>query len=190
MIVKTESKTGNISHISGKVDFVNMSNGKAMLSIGGKIYPIDQLDSVIDDFYIIEQGLPKIEKNIKLEYDLANPKDLTFDVNLGQGDTIADNVAVKINGALLNSQFVSVSGNKVTISKDALQGVNTGNYKVAVVFNDPYYTTVSNKITLDITNTGTINQNPINGNPQSVNPLDQDKKDSGDDGGDQTAPKE
>ena len=160
VIVKTESNAGNTTHISGKVDYVNMSAGKAMLSIGGKLYSIDQLDSVIDDIYIIEKGLPGVTNDIKLSYDIANPKDISFDVNMGQGETVADNVAVLINGTLVDSSYISVSGNKVTINKDAFKNASEGNYKVAVVFNDPFYTTVSNKITLEIKNTNPNTSNP------------------------------
>ena len=49
VIVKTKSDSGAINYISGKVDFVNMSSGKARISINGNLYSIDDLDSVIDE---------------------------------------------------------------------------------------------------------------------------------------------
>ncbi|MFT4146773.1 MAG: flagellar hook capping FlgD N-terminal domain-containing protein, partial [Mobilitalea sp.] len=60
VIVKTESASGNTTYVTGRVDFVNMSGSKAQLSINGSLYSIDKLDSVIDDTYIIEKGLPGI----------------------------------------------------------------------------------------------------------------------------------
>ena len=39
----------------------------------------------------------------------------------------------------------------MTISGDAFKNVANGTYKLAVVFNDAYYTTVSDKITVNVT---------------------------------------
>ncbi|HWT27608.1 MAG TPA: flagellar hook capping FlgD N-terminal domain-containing protein [Mobilitalea sp.] len=154
VIMKTQTDTGNINYINGTVDYVSMQNGKAELSINGSLYPIDQLDSVIDDTFVTKQGLPGIKDSIKLEYDGTDPKDATFNVNLGSGDTVADNVAVLIDNTLISSDKVKVSGNKVTIDKSAFAGYKDGSYKMTVVFNDPLYTTVSDKITLNIKNSG------------------------------------
>ncbi|MDF2843290.1 MAG: hypothetical protein K0R00_1716 [Herbinix sp.] len=152
VIVKTESTSGNTTYVTGRVDFVNMTGSKAQLSINGSLYSIDKLDSVIDDTYIIEKGLPGITNATTLNYDGANPKDVTFEVNLGSGDTVADDVAVVINNTIVDSSLVSVSGNKVTISKDALKEFENGTFKVNVVFNDSYYTTVKDKVTLKVQN--------------------------------------
>jgi flagellar basal-body rod modification protein FlgD len=152
VILKTESETGNTTYIDGRVDFVNMSGGKAQLSVNGKLYSIDQLDSVIDDTYILEQGLPGIDKKIKLEYDGNNPKDLTIQAFMGDGLTVADDVAVLINEDVLPADSVSVKEGKITIDKSALKKYETGSYHVTVVFNDRLITTVKDKVTLQITN--------------------------------------
>ncbi|MDF2944508.1 MAG: hypothetical protein K0S01_3366 [Herbinix sp.] len=151
VIIKSENETGNTSYINGKIDFVNMSGGKAQLSINGSLYSIDQLDSVIDDKYITEKGLPSLNKT-ELKFDAANPKDLTFDVNLGSGDTVADDVAIAVNGTVIDTNLVNVSKNKVTIDKSALNGLANGVYKVTVAFNDSLYTTVKDKVTLQVQN--------------------------------------
>jgi flagellar basal-body rod modification protein FlgD len=152
VVIKTENQIGNTTYISGKIDFVNMSGGKAQLSINGSIYSIDQLDSVIDQNYITQQGLPGLANKTELKYDAANPKDLTFDVKLGSGETIADDVAIAINGTKINTDLVNVVNNKVTINKSALTGLENGTYKVTVAFNDSLYTIVNDKVTLQVQN--------------------------------------
>lgn len=152
VIVKTENKLGDTSYINGRVDFINMSGGKAKMSINGSLYPIDQLDSVIDDTYLLEQGLPGIKDNISLEYDGENPKHLSFEVFLGEGQTKADEVAVFINQKLIDSSMVKLSGNKVTIDQEALKDLDDGSYKLIVAFNDPLLTTVKDKVTLTVKN--------------------------------------
>ncbi len=158
VIVKTENTIGNTVYISGRVDFVNMSGGKAQMSINGSLYPVDQLDSVIDDTYILEKGLPGIEKT-DLTYDGANAKDATFTVNLGDGETVADKVAVMIGDQLLDTSLVSVTNSKVTVKKEAFANLENGVYKLKIVFNDKLYTTVADKVTLTVKNAVAASEN-------------------------------
>jgi flagellar basal-body rod modification protein FlgD len=152
VIIKAENSAGNTTYINGKVDFVNMSGTKTQLSINGSMYNIDQLDTVIDDAYIAQQNLPGVTQAVTLKYDAANPKDQTFDVKLGSADTIADKAAIAINDQLVDQNLVTVKGNKVTISKSAFTGLENGTYKISVVFNDSKYTTVKDKVTLQVQN--------------------------------------
>ncbi|NLP35900.1 MAG: hypothetical protein GX359_12055 [Clostridiales bacterium] len=152
VLIKTKNTNGEIGTVSGRVDFVNMNKGNAYLSVNGNLYNVDQLDSVISDEYIIEKGLPGIEEKVDLEYNAEKPQDISFEANFGEGDTVANQVAILINGKLLDSSMVSVSGQKVTIDKEALSNYGNGDYQVAVIFNDPYLTTVTDKVTLKIIN--------------------------------------
>lgn len=152
VILNTKTASGEIKPVSGRVDFVNMNNNKAYLSVNGELYSIDQLYSVISDAYIIEKGLPGVKDPVELDYNAEEPKDLSFNVNPGEGDMKANQVAVLINGALLETKHVSMNGNKVTISKDALALLPNGEYSVAIIFNDPYLTTVTDKISLKVKN--------------------------------------
>lgn len=152
VIVKTENTVGNTTYISGSVDFVTMNNGKAQLSINGSLYPIDKLDSVIDDAYITEKGLPGVSQATALKYDAANPKDMTFNVSVGSGKTVADDVAITINGNVIDTSLVNLSGGKVTINQAAFNNIENGTYKVTVDFNDSAFTTVKDKVTLQIQN--------------------------------------
>lgn len=170
VIVKTQSTNGNLNYISGTVDFVNMSGGKAKISVNGNLYDIDQLDSVIDETYIIEQGLPKVTTKTELKYNAANPKDASFEVNLGSGETVASKVAIAINNQVVDSKLVSVSGNKVTIKKEAFEGLENGVYKITVVFDDVLYTTVKDMVTLKVENAAPKDDNNDNEDDGATGP--------------------
>ena len=142
VIVKTKSDSGAINYISGKVDFVNMSSGKARISINGNLYSIDDLDSVIDETYILEQGRPGIKQKVDLEYDAEKPEDLVFEVYMGEGDSVASDLAVIVDQTLLDSSVVSVKDNKVIIDKSVFEKAPNGIYNVSVMFNDVLFTVV------------------------------------------------
>lgn len=153
VVLKTTDSNGNTVYKDGRVDYVSISNGKVQLTVDGNNYSMDQLDRVVDSTYLLEQDLPSINQDLELNYDLYNPKDITFNVNMGKDDAVASDVAVIINDQLLDSSYVNVNDGKVTISKDAFSKLEKGNYKVTVAFNDPYSTVVSDKVTLMVNNT-------------------------------------
>ena len=152
VMLKTETSLGNTSYITGKVDFVAMSGKKTQLSVDGKLYDFDQLDTVLSEEYVTEQGLPKVTEAAALQYDADNPKDLNFNVNLGSGDTVADDVRVAIGEAVIDSSLVKLTGNKVTIDRKAFASLINGTYKLTVAFNDPLFTTIKDKVTVQIKN--------------------------------------
>ncbi|MDD3172558.1 MAG: flagellar hook capping FlgD N-terminal domain-containing protein [Herbinix sp.] len=159
VVIKTDNAAGNTTYIDGKVDFVNMSGGKAQLSVNGSLYSIDLLDSVIDDTYLTEQGLPGVSQITALKYDADNPKNQTFEVSLGSGETVADDVAVAIDGTVIDTNLVDVSKGKVTVDKSALANLKNGTYKLTVAFNDSLYTTVKDKVTLQVQNSEVTDTN-------------------------------
>lgn len=179
--VTSENATGNSTTITGRVDYVSMSGGEAKLSINGKLYTTDQLATVLDSTYLTEQGLPKVDST-ELKFDAKNPLDQNLTVNLGSGNTVADNVAIAINGTVVDSKLVKVSGNKVTIDKSAFQNLDNGNYKVTVVFNDSLYTTVKDKVTVQVSNSSVTNDTTGSGNTSGTTTTD-----SGTTGTDSTA---
>lgn len=148
VVVQSESASGKVTYLSGTVDFVKISGTDTKLSIDGTMYDMDQLYSVVDENYLISQGLPSIKDTYDLTYKLSEPSDLEFEVDLGSGDTTADNVAIIFNGTVLDNKYVSIDKNKVTISKEALAESGIGKYKLSVVFNDTYYTTISDKVSV------------------------------------------
>ena len=152
VMLKNESTTGNTSYVTGKVDFVSMSGKKTQISVDGKLYDFDQLDTVLSDDYVTKQGLPKIPEANKFIFDADNAKDVSFLVNMGSGDTVANNLAVGIGETAFDAGLVKLSGNKVTINKAAFANLANGTYKLTIAFNDPNYTTVSDKITVQVQN--------------------------------------
>lgn len=152
VIIKSETDGSDTQYITGKVDFVNLSGTKTQLSVNGNLYSIDDLDSVLGSDYVTEKNQPGITSKVALKYDADNAKNLSFAVNLGSGDLVASQVAVVINNTKVDSSLVSLKGNTVTIDKSAVSGLTDGTYNVSVVFNDSNYTTVSDKVTLQVSN--------------------------------------
>lgn len=152
VIVKTKSESGAINEVGGKVDFVTMNNGKARLSINGNLYSIDNLESVIDETYILEAGRPRIVEKVNLEYDAKNPTSLSFSVHMGEGDSLADDVAVLIDQTLLDPSVITLRDNKITISESVFKDAPNGTYKVTVIFNDVLLTTHKDMVTITVKN--------------------------------------
>lgn len=174
VVVKTQSASGAVTFVTGSVDFVTMSGGKTQLSIDGEMYNVEDLYQVIDDYYVIMQGVPSINEKYELEYDHDNPQDISFEVNFGSGETIADNIAIIIGEKIIDPKMITIEGKKVTISKEAFEDIEAGKHGITVAFNDQLYTVVSGKITVEITG------------DRPVIPDDEDGGDIGDgeDGGD------
>lgn len=152
VIVKTIDASNKEYYTSGTVDYVTYVDGKAQLSIADNLYSLDSVYSVIDDMYLIMQGAPSIDKEMEFTFDNENPEDITFEVNFGKEDYKATDVGIVLNGEVLDSKYVTVDGNKVTISQEAFRDLEDGTYKPAIVFNDMYYTTVADKITVTVVN--------------------------------------
>ena len=100
----------------------------------------------------MEQGLPHIEEKVELEYDAIEPKDQVFNVNMGQGDTKANSVAIVLNGEILDQEYVHLSEGEVTISKEAFADVENGIHNLIIIFNDPFLTTVTDMVTIEVKN--------------------------------------
>lgn len=151
IIQATGSSSGTV-YFSGTVDYVTYVNGEAKLSVNDTLYSLDDVYSVIDATYLVKQGLPGIDTEVSVELDMEKPSDVTFEVNLGKEDTVASQVAVILNGSVIDSSYVTLNGNEVTISSDAFKNLEDGTYKPVVVFNDYYYTTVTDKVTVTVKN--------------------------------------
>lgn len=152
VIVKTKSETGAIKEIGGKVDFVNMSNGKARISINGNLYSVDDIDSVIDDTYILEKGRPHIVDKVDLEYDAEDPAEVSFKVHMGEGDSTADDFAVLVNQTLLDSSVITLKDDKIIIDNSVFEKASNGTYNVTVIFNDILLTTAKDMVTITVKN--------------------------------------
>ena len=152
VILETTDQNNKTFYQSGVVDFINVNGSKTKLSVNGSLYDMDQLYSVVDQQYLIEKGLPSIESEYEFTYDAKNPSAVSFEVNLGDGDTKADQIAIAIDNELLDSNTYQLVGNKVTIFPEALKNLRTGVYSPVVIFNDSYYTTAADKIKINVIN--------------------------------------
>lgn len=149
--VKADNKQG---FVAGTVDYVTVSRGKAYLSIGGTLYSADKLITVISPLYHAQQNTPSIEEQ-KLSYDHEKPEDLKVKIDLGKDTGKANSFAVLINGKVIDAKKLSfdTESNIVTISKDVLADLKEGSYKVMFLFNDPFETTITDKVVIDVKGT-------------------------------------
>lgn len=151
VVIQTVSGNKTVE-FSGTIDYVTYVRGEAKVSVNGNLYGLENVSTVYDDTYMIKQNLPGISNELKLTYDGDKPSNLSFEVNLGKEDTVATQVGVIVNGTIIDKKYITLEGNKVTIAKEAFENMKDGTYEVAVVFNDYYYTTVADKVTLEVKN--------------------------------------
>lgn len=158
--VATKNAAGNTVTTQGTVDYIVLTNGTAKLSIDGSLYTLDQVQQVIDSTYLIKKGLPFLPNKIAETFDKDEPKDITFVVNLGSGETVASDVAIIIDEEIIDAKYIKLDGNKVTISKEAFSEIPNGTYKPILMFNDALYTTISNQIAITIKGTEETPETP------------------------------
>jgi len=70
--LKTTDSSGVETFPEGAVDYVTYENGKAFLSVGGKLYSIDDLLSVADSTYVL--AAQAVEKFMTMMEQLPSPK--------------------------------------------------------------------------------------------------------------------
>ena len=152
VIVNTEDSTGKETQVAGKVQYVNASGSTVQIYVNGKLYDIDDLYAVMDEGYVKSICSPTIDKEYKFTYDAEKPSGGIVEVNLGEDEYAADEVALVINKKLIDPSKFKLDGNKLTIFASAFEDLPNGSYSVAVVFNDNDYTTVEDKISVQVVN--------------------------------------
>lgn len=149
VIMKAVDSNGSTTYYSGTVDFVTVTNGKAYFSIGGNLYPADQLDTVISNDYM--NRLPQVAET-EVKYNIADPKDAEIKISLGTGEHSASKAIVSINGKEISEEFITIEDDTLTIKKEAFAELEEGTYRVSISFNNSYETTVGNKVTVIVVN--------------------------------------
>ena len=149
VIMKSVDSNGSTSYYSGTVDFVTVTNGKAYFSIGGNLYPADQLDTVINSDYMNQ--LPQVA-DTKITYNIADPKDADIKISLGYGEHSSSKAIVSIDGKEISEEYITIKDDQLTIKKEAFADLEEGTYRVSISFNNTYETTVSNKVTVTVVN--------------------------------------
>lgn len=152
VVLTSTDSNGKTQYVNGTVDFINVSGTKVQLSVNGKLYDQSQVYSVVDSTYVTNQNRPNVEMNVTHNFDANNAKDLTFEVNLGQENTVATQVAVILNNQIVDSKYISLNKNQLTISSELMSQLPNGQYKPTVAFNDSLYTAITDKVTINVTN--------------------------------------
>lgn len=153
VLVNTTASDGKVSEVKGVVDYVTIKNGDSYMSVNGQLYSIDNLVEVRDSFYAIQEYLPTAKKT-EAVYDKSNKKPVEVEIDLGKGSYAANSVAVVINGEYVKSEFLKFEDGKLSIWPGALDGLEAGEYQVGLYFDDPYSTSVLDKVTIKVTDTG------------------------------------
>lgn len=152
VLLYAENSNGKMEEIIGKVDFINITKKGAQLSVEGRTYEMSDLVQVLDDDYLYKINGPSIDKNYTLDYNSQDPKDFEIEVNFGKGEFKADELTLMMDGQILDSSFITCSGSKVTINKEAFAKLPNGEYKPSIVFNDERLSTVEGKLTVNVLN--------------------------------------
>lgn len=158
VMLNIEDETGNAKQVTGKVEYVNASGKQVQLYVDGKLYDLDKLYAVLDDDYVSKLCSPSIDESYSFEYDAKKPGSYQVRVNLGEGSFAADEVALVLNDKLINPDYFKLDGSKLTIDGRAFENLADGTYRLAIVFNDDNFTTVDNKITVRVINSGIENE--------------------------------
>lgn len=153
VVLNATSANGSVTEITGVVDYITMQNGEAKLSVNGQLYPMEDLVEVKDSYYAIQEYLPSVEKT-EVTYDQSNKKPVDIKINLGQGDFAAQSVAVVINGNYVSSEYLSYEDGVLSIWPGALEELGIGEYQVGLYFDDPYSTSITDKVVIKIINSG------------------------------------
>ena len=147
--VKWEDSGGKTHEITGIVDFVTKSGKEMKVSIGGTLYSTDDVTSIYDESYMVSQKLPSVEEKMA-EFQLNDPQDVEINLDLGKEEYEASGVAVIIGDKNIESEYLHYKDGKLTIDKEAMKDLEAGLYKVAFVFANQVYTTVSDKVVLEV----------------------------------------
>lgn len=159
VIVQQTDASGQSREVRGTVDYVEIKNGEAYLSIDGNSYSIDDLVQVMDTAYAVKSYLPSVEE-ANLVYDQANPMQTKVKIKLGSNGYEASSVAVAVNGGAIEAKYLQFDDGVLTISPEAFKDLAPGSYYLGFYFDDPYGTTITDKVTVKVTNSGIDTEKP------------------------------
>lgn len=151
VIMNTTDAAGNETQVTGKVQYVNSSGGNVQLYVADSLYDIDDLYAVLDDTYVQKICSPSMDKEYKFNYNpniSINP--YTMEVNLGEDEYAADEVAVVIDKTIIDPSKYKLDGNRVIIYPAAFENLENGTHPISLIFNDGAYTTVEGKASVEV----------------------------------------
>lgn len=152
VVVTHEDSSGNVNEIQGEVEFVRVQNGKAYVSVDGRLYKADEVTEVLNSYYIAKQKAPSVEA-ADLNFSHTDPLTQKISVDLGKEDGAATAVVVLIGDKAVDSSYLDYDTEKkvLSINKDAFSYLDAGKYSVTLVFNDVLNTNVTDKVGLTVT---------------------------------------
>lgn len=153
VVLNTKSTNGSITEVQGVVDYIAVKNGTAQLSVNGQLYSIDDLVEVKQSYADVAKYLPVAEQT-EAVYDKSNKSMVDININLGSGNYAASSVAVMLNGEYIKSDYLSFNNGVLSIAPGAFENLDNGTYKLALCFDDPYNTTITDKVTVKVTESG------------------------------------
>ncbi len=153
VIVQPTNENGKGKQVQGTVDYVEIRNGDAFLSVDGKTYSIDDLVQVMDSVYAIQQYLPSVEEQ-EFTFDLTRPSTVDVKINLGKNGYEASNVVVALGSEAIDPSNISFDPEDgiLTINPSVFAGLDPGEYKLNFYFDDPYQTGVTGNVTVKVVN--------------------------------------
>ena len=149
VIVENTNAKGETSQVQGTVDYVNVRNGKAYLSIQDELYSIDKLVTIMDSYYVIQDYIPSVEESNQI-FDKQNPADLKFKIDLGKNGYEATSVVVALNGTAIPTEHMSYDNGLLTISGNAFREFEVGSYNLVFAFDDVLSTQIAYKVKVNI----------------------------------------
>ncbi|MBD5089405.1 MAG: hypothetical protein HDT30_11460 [Clostridiales bacterium] len=153
LIGQTVEVTTEDGNIEGVVDYVNISDGTAYVSIDGKTYESSKVNSVLSSGYIQQKYAPKVPKQT-ITYDYDDRTSAKISVSLGSKEYAANGMYVAIGDQLIDSDYLSYDKEKeiLTIYKDAFYGLTSGKtYDISFSFDDAANTTITETVSLKVT---------------------------------------
>lgn len=153
VIVSSKDSTGALTEARGVVDYVEIKNGEAYLSVDGKTYSIDDLVQVMDSFYAAQSYLPSVKEK-EIVFDKSSPSISDVEINLGSNGYEANSVGVYVNGEAISPEHMTYDTETgvLSILPGAFENLDPGTYKLIFLFDDPYATNVSDKVTVKVIN--------------------------------------
>ena len=135
--VSSTGEGGHHEEAEGVVDFVNMKNGEAFVSINGTEYSYDDIVKVIDSSYVIMQKLPSVKEQ-EIKFLHHDPQNIVINgVSLGEDEFKAGSIGIGIVDAkgettTIDPKYVSFKDGVVTINKDAVAWMDAGTYNICI----------------------------------------------------------
>lgn len=150
VIVGTKDSSGDVKTTEGVVDFISISNNKAYMSIGGSLYSVDDLQSVIGTEYLATVNGPQVTKT-DAKFDLSNQKDIEIKVDLGDDKYAATGVGVMINKKTIDTANLTYNEGVLTIKKEALKDLSPGKYNIGLQFDNVLKSYIDDQATVTVT---------------------------------------